>query len=135
MAECARCGDFTDNPPEGRYNYCDDCLGVFDEIRRSGVVIEPLGSGQGYNVHLAKDYSGYSGGQESSQIDALARGKWLSDELGIKGIFTYGGTGSTWLIDEYLREHPSVRRKALNRIRRIPDKARPGLLTRLRNLL
>jgi len=65
----------------------------------------------------------------------LARGKWLSDELGIKGIFTYGGTGSTWLIDEYLREHPSVRRKALNRIRRIPDKARPGLLTRLRNLL
>lgn len=134
MPECARCGDFTDNSAQKQHHYCDDCQDLFNDIQKSGIVIEPLGRRKGYDVRIAASKNGYSGGRESNQIDALARGSWLMDELGVRGIFTYHGSGSTWPINEYLEAHPNINRKVQNRISRVPEKARGGLLTRIRNL-
>lgn len=133
MAECARCNAFTDNPAEGKYHYCDDCLAEFEEIRTTGVVVEPVGRSDGYHVQLPRKFDGYESGQESNQADAIARGKWLCDELGLDGLFVYHETRSTWPLDEYLRAHPLVRRDALDRVRRVPSSPRPSFLTRLRN--
>ena len=135
MPQCVRCGDFTDNPAQKQYNYCDDCQDLFNEIRSSGIVIEPLGKQKGYDVRITSSKKGQKGGRELNQVDALARGKWLMDELGVRGIFIYHGSGSTWPIEEYLKAHPDINQKVQNRISRVPDKARSGLLTRIRNLL
>lgn len=134
MPECARCGDFTDNPAQKHYNYCDNCQDLFNDIRSSGIVIEPIGRQKGYDVRIASSKKGYSGGRESNKVDALARGQWLMDELGVQGIFTYHGSGSTWLIEGYLETHPGINRKVQDRISRVPDKAQAGLLARIKNL-
>ena len=134
MAECARCGDFTDNQAQKKYNYCNDCEDLFKEIRNSGIVIEPLGRPKGYDIRITSSKKGYSGGRESNQIDALARGQWLMDELNVRGIFTYHGSGSIWPVEEYLEAHPKINRKVQNRIARVPEKTRVGLLSRIKNL-
>lgn len=74
-------------------------------------------------------------GVEETQTDALARGKYLAEELGLDGLFEYHATGSQWILDEYLQAHPEIRSDVIDRLSRVPDKTQDGLLARLRTLL
>ena len=133
MPECIRCGDFTDTPADGEYHYCDDCRDRFLEIESSGVIVEQTDD----EVHIivtAND-STFDGGTESSQIDGLARGKYISDETGLPALFKYNPTGSRWILDEYLQQHPSIRQDVQKRLSRVPEKSSAGLLDRIRSFL
>lgn len=131
MSECARCGAFTDNPAERKYHYCDDCHATFDAIRENGVVIQPRRRKRDYQVIVTADIDEHLGGREPNQVEAIARGKYIADRHGLDAMFEYHGTGSLWLIDEYMQAHPDIRRKAVDRISRVPDKRTPGLIRRL----
>jgi hypothetical protein len=131
MAECDRCGAFTDNPRDGDYHYCQDCRDTFARIRQSGVVVRGDGD---YDVLVNVDGHYDKGGQEESQVDALARGKLLSDELDVDGLFEYQRTGSVWILAEYLNAHPDIQSDVSERLSRVPDQDSPGLLAKLRAL-
>lgn len=135
MPECIRCGDFTDNSPEKQYHYCNTCLDEFDRIRENGVVVKTANSSSGYVITLPKDFEGFYEGREDSHVEALARGKWLSDELGLDALFEYGPSGSKWDLVEYLDAHPEIKTDVKKRINRIPNKRRAGFLGRIKNLL
>ncbi|TSD15095.1 hypothetical protein DP107_04370 [Haloglomus irregulare] len=79
MAECERCGDFTDNPADGEYHYCDDCLDEFAAIESNGVIVEEEPDSGAYHVIVTARDSSMDGGSEDSQVDALARGKYIAD--------------------------------------------------------
>lgn len=133
MPECARCNDFTDVPAKGEYHYCTDCMDRFEEIEQHGVVVEG-GGGDDYHITVtASNQDSMRGGREYSQSDALARGKHICDESGLDGIFKYNRTHSIWLIDEYLEEHPEIRRQVRERLRKLPED--DSLLDRVRSFL
>jgi hypothetical protein len=134
MAECERCGDFTDNPADGEYHYCDACLDEFAEIESNGVVVEG-GAGDEYHVIVTARDASLDGGQELSQVNALARGKYIADENDLPALFKYQPSSSRWVLEEYLEAHPGIRQDVHERIRRVPDRADDGLLTRIRNFL
>lgn len=134
MGECARCGAFTDNPAKGQYQYCEDCQQLFDEIRQNGVIVQQTPGSGGYEVYVTHESEEYSGGTESNQAEALARGKYIADDLGIEGLFEYEKAGSQWKLEEYLQEHPNVRQDVMQRLSRIPENTESGLLEKLRNL-
>lgn len=135
MAECSRCGDFTDNPADGDYHYCDDCQAEFNRIRDRGVIVQQNRSQGNYNIYVSAQDERHRGGTEESQIDALARGVYLTDELGLDGLFEYERSGSQWILQEYLQEHPSIKSDVVDRLSRVPEKTEPGLLDRLRSML
>lgn len=135
MVECASCGDFTDNPVDGKYSYCDDCLAEFDEIRNDGVIVQQEQGRAGYQVFATARRSDHEGGFESDQIAALARGKHLAEKIGCRAIFEYKASGSTWILEEYLQYHPDIRRDVRNRLSRVPKKSDGGLLNRIRKFL
>lgn len=134
MGECARCGNFTDNPAEGEYQYCDDCQSRFDEVRRNGVVVREKADGNGYEISVNRSSNPHEGGVEDDQVDALARGKFLVEQTGETGLFEYRTTGSQWILEEYLQEHPQIRRDVNDRLSRVPEKADGGLLQKLKSL-
>lgn len=134
MAECARCGDFTDNPAEDEYHYCDACLDDFEQVRKNGVVIKSLGSDTGYQVILPSS-SGSRSGKESNQVDALARGKKIADELDVACLFEYSGSGSQWILDEYLQSNPKIRADVQDRLSRVPEPSSKGFFARLKNII
>lgn len=133
MPECIRCGDFTDTEPSGEYNYCLDCQDRFSEIERSGIIVEQ--DNEAYHIMITGD-SGDSvkGGKEYTQVEALARAKHIADQTGLDALFKYEETGSRWILDEYLREHPSIRQDVHERLQRLPNEE-GGLLSRVRSLL
>lgn len=133
MPECARCHDFTDNPADGDYHYCDECLDEFAEIEQRGVIVEHGSDGDVHVIVTASDET-IDGGTEQSQTDGLARGKHIADETGLPVLFKYNRTGSRWLLAEYLQAHPDIRQQVHERLRRIPDDS-SGLLDRVRGLL
>jgi hypothetical protein len=135
MAECERCGDFTDNSAEGQYYYCDDCLDRFAEIESNGVVIEQDSDDGEYHIIVTARDSSMDGGSEQSQVDALARGKYITDETDLPALFKYESSGSRWVLDEYLKAHPSIRQDVHERLRRVPEQADDGFLNRIRNFL
>jgi len=102
-------------------------LNTFDEVRQGGVVIK--GEDE-YDVLVNVNGHQDKGGQEYSQVNALARGKLVADELDVNGLFEYDGTGSTWLIEEYLSTHPSIQSDVSKRLSRVPDNE-SGLLSKL----
>jgi len=134
MPECVRCGAFTDNPTDGDYHYCDNCRDRFAEIEANGVIVEQDGDGQ-YQVIVTAADATHDGGTELSQTDALARGKYIADESGLEAIFKYKRTGSRWLLEEYLQEHPSIRQDVHERLRRVPDETSDGFLARIKSFL
>lgn len=134
MPECVRCGAFTDNPADGQYHYCDECLDDFAEVERSGVMVEQRPDGR-YDVLVTDLEASVDGGKELSQVDALARGKYIADECRVDALFKYRETGSTWVLEEYLREHPDIRQDVHERLRRVPEQTKPGFLARIRDLL
>lgn len=134
MPECERCGDFTDNPAEKQYHYCNSCQSKFDEVRQNGVIIQQSSEHGEYNVFVAADNEDHQGGAESSQTDALARAKHISDEIGADVLFQYKQSGSRWMLDEYLQAHPSIRRDVLDRLNRVPDDQDSGLIERMKGL-
>lgn len=133
MPECIRCGDFTDNPADGDYHYCDECLDGFAEIESSGVIVEQRDSG-GYNVIVTDATASLDGGNEESQVEALARGKYIADECGLEALFKYERTGSNWVLDEYLQTHPNIRKDVHERLSRVPEQTPEGLLDRIKSL-
>lgn len=135
MAECERCGDFTDNPAEGKYNYCDDCLDRFAEIESNGVIVEEDSSSGEYHIIVTARESSMEGGSEESQVNALARGKYIADENNLPALFKYETSGSRWLLNEYLQAHPDIRQDVHNRLRRVPERTDDGLLDKIRNFL
>lgn len=135
MPECVRCGVFTDNTPDGDYHYCDDCLDRFTEVEQSGVIVEQDTSGEAYHVIVTDGDASLDGGTEYTQVEALARGKHIADECGLEGLFKYAQTGSTWILSEYLEEHPSIRQDVHERLRRLPEDHTAGFLSRIRQLL
>ena len=134
MGECARCGAFTDNRSEKEYQYCNDCSEVFDGIRRNGVVVTQRQGNNGYDVRMTAAGNQQEGGQESTQVDAIARGKYLADELGVLALFEYRKSGSQWELDEYLTEHPGIRRDVNDRLSRVPTPVKKSLLSRVIDL-
>jgi len=134
MPECVRCGDFTDNPSEGDYHYCSSCQERFSEIEDRGVIVEDTTGDEVHVIVTAHDES-FDGGAENSQIDGLARGKYISDETGLPAVFTYERTGSRWILDEYLESHPGIRQEVYQRLSRVPEKSSDGLLQRIRDFL
>lgn len=135
MAECVRCGDFTDNPSEGDYHYCEDCLNRFSQIESSGVIIEQDGANGEYHVIVTDGTASLDGGSEDSQEGALARGKYISDECGVEALFKYENTKSRWILDEYLQAHPDIRQDVHERLRRVPDQTSDGFLSRIKSFL
>ena len=134
MPECVRCGDFTDTPKDGDYHYCMDCQDQFAEIEERGIIVEDTAGDEVHVIVTAHD-SSFDGGTEQSQVDGLARGKFISDETGLPALFKYEQTGSKWVLDEYLQSHPEIRQQVHERISRIPSKQKSGLLSRLREWL
>jgi hypothetical protein len=91
----------------------------------------------GDDVHVivtAHDES-FDGGTEHSQVDGLARGKYISDETGLPALFKYERTGSQWELDEYLEAHPEIRQDVHQRLSRVPEQSPDGLLQRIRDFL
>lgn len=134
MPECVRCHDFTDNSADGDYHYCDDCRDQFEEIEQHGVVVEHDTDGDVHIIVTASDEA-INGGTEQSQIDGLARGKYIADETGLPVLFKFNRSGSRWLLDEYLQAHPDIRKEVHKRLRRVPDDSPDGILDRVRGLL
>lgn len=134
MPECVRCGDFTDNPADGDYYYCDDCLDRFAEIEERGVIVEQEKEGDVHVIVTAHDEK-FDGGTEESQVHGLARGKYIADETGLPALFKFERSGSRWVLDEYLTEHPDIRQDVHERLRRVPDKSPEGFLDRIREFL
>lgn len=134
MPECARCSDFTDNPANQDYHYCDDCLNHFEEVEDRGVIVEHERNGEVYVMVTSLDEA-EDGGTEYSQIEGLARGKYIANETGLPAVFKYNQTGSIWDLDDYLREHPSIRQDVNDRLRKVPDNSSEGLIQRIRNIL
>lgn len=134
MPECARCGAFTDNPAEKYYHYCQDCHRHFDEIRESGVIIRDIEGGN-YEVSVTVPGAEGRGGREKSQIEALARGKKIADEIGTDAIFEYSGSGSQWDLESYLNTHPDVRHGVYNRLSRVPRRSIAGLWSKLKRAI
>jgi hypothetical protein len=135
MPECDRCGDFTDNPAEGEYHYCDDCLNRFAEIESNGVIVEQDSEGGDYHIIVTARESSMEGGSEHSQIDALARGKYIADETDLPALFRYKRSGSRWELDEYLKAHPDIRQDVHERLRRVPGNTNDGWLSKIRDFL
>lgn len=134
MPECVRCGAFTDNPAEGDYHYCDECLEIFSEIEKSGVIVEQEDPGGRYHVIVTDRDSSLDGGMEKSQTEALARGKYIADEVGENALFKYAESGSIWVLDEYLQEHPEIRQDIHERLRRVPEKTPDGFIGKMKRL-
>lgn len=134
MAECDCCGDFTNNPTEGQYHYCDACLDRFAEIESNGVIVEEDISNNEYNIIVTAQSSSMEGGTERSQVDALARGKYIANKTNLPALFKYTTSGSQWVLDEYLNAHPSIQQDVHERLRRVPDRTDGGLLNKIRNL-
>ncbi|WP_340099473.1 hypothetical protein [Salinibaculum salinum] len=134
MAECARCNDFTDNTAEGEYHYCNDCLQTFQEIEQHGVVVEDTDGGDVHVIVTAHETS-FDGGTESSQVDGLARAKYIADETGLDGLFKYGRSGSRWVLDEYLEAHPEIRQDVHERLSRVPETKSAGLIDKIKSIL
>lgn len=134
MPECARCGDFTDNPAAGQYHYCDACTDLFDAIRSQGVVVTQANNGDGYEILVTVSGAEDRGGHEDTHVEALARGKLLADELGADALFEYDSTGSRWVLENYLDRHPAVNRDVEKRLQRVPEDRSKSLLGRLRSL-
>lgn len=64
MPECARCGDFTDNPAEKQYQYCTSCNQHFSEIRESGVIVRRIDNRGNYEVSVTvSDHTKKVGGR------------------------------------------------------------------------
>jgi hypothetical protein len=131
MPECERCSDFTDLGREGNYHYCKECREKFDAIRQSGVIVR--GESE-YDIVVSVDGHAEEGGLEESQVDALARGKLIADELGVEALFEYGGNGSTWVLSEYLTEHPDIQVDVSERLSRVPEEDGGSLLNRIKNV-
>jgi hypothetical protein len=134
MAECVRCNDFTDNRRQGDYIYCDDCLDRFNNIEQNGVVVTDTENGD-VQITVTADDGSVDGGIEQSQADGLARGKYIMDETGLKGVFKYERSGSVWILDEYLQAHPKIRQQVNRRLSRVPERSDEGLLNRIREIL
>jgi len=67
-------------------------------------------------------------------LHALICEKYIADELGVDGLFEYDRSGSQWVLEEYLNEHPSVRSNAMDRLSRVPENSDKGLIDKLRTL-
>lgn len=135
MPECERCGDFTDNQAEGQYYYCNDCLDRFAEIESNGVIVEQDFTEDGYHIILTARDSSVDGGSETSQVSALARGKYIAEETGQPALFRYKSSGSQCVLDGYLQAHPSIRQDVHERLRRVPEQTSDGLLRKITNFL
>ncbi|SEH63810.1 hypothetical protein SAMN05192561_11728 [Halopenitus malekzadehii] len=135
MAECERCGDFTDNAADGRYHYCDDCLEHFTTVESEGVVVEEDPTADEYHIIVTARDASMDGGSEQSHVEALARGKYIADETGLPALFKYETTGSRWDLETYLQEHPSVRTDVHDRLRRVPEGTDEGFLGKVRRFL
>jgi len=99
--------------------YCDNCVDTFETVAEQGVVVR---SRHGRPDHEEKPYVVRGCGEqyvEHSQIEALARGKEISDSEGVPGLFIYWRRGSHWLLDTYLDEHPSLASKVERERRKI----------------
>ncbi|WP_136717567.1 hypothetical protein [Halorientalis salina] len=134
MPECTRCGAFTDTEPSGEYQYCQDCQDRFAEIEQSGVVVEQDKAGGDYHIIVTDGDASLTGGSEQTQIEALARGKYIMDECGVDGLFKYAETGSMWLLEEYLQSHPNIRQDVHQRLSRVPENTDEGFLSRIKNI-
>jgi hypothetical protein len=135
MAECERCGDFTDNSAEGQYHYCDECLDHFSKIESNGVIVEEDPANDEYHIIVTARDTSIEGGSERSHVDALARGKYIADETGLPTLFKYETTGSRWDLEAYLQAHPDVRQDVHDRLRRVPNRTSDGFLSKIRNFL
>ncbi|MFB6164899.1 MAG: hypothetical protein ABEJ31_07055 [Haloarculaceae archaeon] len=92
-------------------------------------------SGGKYHIIVTDGEASLDGGAEKSQVQALARGKYIADECGLDAIFKYAGTESIWILDEFINAHPSVRQDVHERLRRLPENTSDGFLDRIRNIL
>ncbi len=133
MPECARCGAFTDNQTSGEHQYCDNCLDRFAEVENSGVVVE--GGNGDYHIVVTDSAIQDEGGKETSQVEALARGKYIADEHGLDALFKYHPSGSTWILEDYLGQHPDIRQDIHERLRRVPEGTPSGIIERIRSFL
>lgn len=135
MGECANCSVFTDNPAEKHYQYCDDCQERFERIERNGVVVQQTQSDDNYVVTVNTPHTDLEGGTESNHVDALARGKHLSERIGCDALYVYSRNGSKWTIEKFLQEHPSTRARVISRLSKLPNSNhRVGLWTRIKRL-
>jgi len=135
MPECARCGDFTDNPAERQYHYCDTCEEHFRDIGERGVIVRLVDDRGNYEVSVTVPGNENRGGREPSQVEGLARGKKIADELGVDALFEYPDTGSQWDLESYLNAHPSVRSGVFDRLSRVPDRSIASIVTRLKRAI
>lgn len=133
MVECTRCGDFVANVREGTSHYCDECLAKFAKIRQQGVVVEQFESGD-YHVYVPADGVETNGRFESDQIEALVRGKYLQHEFDLTALYDFVNAGSTWILDEYLQEHPEIQQAVNERLDEISESYSSGILDPLKNL-
>lgn len=134
MPECVRCGDFTDLSAEGEYHYCEDCRETFQQVEERGIIVEHETDGDVHVIVTAHDEE-FDGGTETSQVDGLARGKYIAEETGLSAMFKYRRSGSLWMLDEYLQEHPDIRKRVHQRLSRVPETSEEGLLDRIRGFL
>lgn len=120
MSTCTRCGADTANPAPGEYHYCDDCLDRFAEIERHGVVVTQESTHEVRVEVTAADVS-FDGGIEETQVDGLARGKYVADETDLPVLFEYEPNGSRWELKRYLQHHPAIREQVHEHLHRLPE--------------
>lgn len=112
--DCARCGAIASKTSaayyedEG-YHYCSECWDLFEQIKENGVgaTWRANRAGAVQEVYVIT-YQGSAQGYQHTQVEALARCLDLMEKYNCRGLFEYSQTGSRWLVDEYLKEHPNI---------------------------
>jgi hypothetical protein len=99
------------------------------------VIVRLIDDRGNYEVSVTVSGMEGRGGREPSQVEGLARGKKLADELGTNAMFEYPKTGSQWDLESYLNAHPDVRASVYDRLSRVPNRSIAGLFTRLKRAL
>jgi hypothetical protein len=135
MSDCARCGVSIPNHSEGSSNYCGACQSRFDKVRQEGVIVEKQSGSSVYQIAITTDETRQEWGTESTQIEALARGQYLCERLGVEGLFHYHGSGSQWLLDEYLRANPQIRQDVQAEADHLTDQGEGGILDDIQTVI
>lgn len=121
MVTCTRCGaEAEESPAYGKYNYCDECVEMFEEIRKNEMLIRSRHGNREFDRY---PYEVTGAGIQPNQVKALAKGLDVAEKRGVRAVFHYQKTRLWWLVDEYLEAHPGIAEDV--------EKERRGFLSRL----
>lgn len=135
MVDCERCGEKIATSGQRVIRYCDACQETFSAIEANGVLVEQASVGESYQIYVTDTGVPFTGGQEDTQVDALARAKYITNQTGLDALVKQPCRGTTWLLDEYLAHHLMIEEEVAERLQAIPDDASLTIVNRLQDVI